>query len=689
MSESGTAERDTVALVPDPARSPFADAVPDPEIDARLLEAARGGDAESFAELWSLHREAAYAAARSSAHGNADDVVSEAYATIWAQLQRGSGPHEVFREHLLDTVRGISARWFRAGRTVVSVPEVEDVPDPSLGEAMESVEERAMILQAFAALPDRWQQVLQWRAVEGLPRAETARRLGITSNSVSVLGRRAVEGLRVAWLAQWLPTPPGGIEHVRVFEALPRYVRDSLPRERAALLRSHLRGCAQCRAAERQLLSANRRLGGGIFGVLFLGGAGGALTAALRAADPVAPAAFAAAGGATAVHGAVALRPLAVLSSWGGLRLGLGKLAAGIGGKVAVGSTGLVLGATLSAAAIAGTVVLVHPFEPAKPVTVEAGSGWDTDRHTSPSADRPATSETPAPASKRSSRPPAAAGVEPGVGLGRAADAEGGSDPRTLVESILPQREPILPEAPLTPKPGSGAGDSGTPVPPPVRPETPRPLPAPAVHSSGDANGTIAPRLSGTAERGAKISISVAGGRITPAVASDGRWSADLSTTDLPAGQLRAAITQSRDESASPATTVAFSLTVPKIQLTALPTRALDSIRFAAALSISGGVPGATVCVSGPLTTSTRVQLDSRGSSERGLVLYPSGVKALVFAYCDGERFGVRQSIATPGQPEAVLPGEPASPEPADAGPGADAQDAVTAPNTAETPREN
>lgn len=685
MSESGTAERDAVVLWSDPARSAFAEDPVDPDTDARLLDAAARGDADAFAELWSLHRGSAYAVARSVAPGNADDVVSEAYATIWARLQRDSTPTGPFRAHLLETVREISARWFRAGRRVVPVPDVEEAPDPSVGDAMESVEERAMILSAFAALPDRWQQVLQWRSVERLPRAETARRLGISPNSVSVLGRRATEGLRVAWLAQWLPTPPAGIEHARVFEALPRYVRDSLPRERAALLRSHLRGCGQCRSAEQQLLEANRRIGGGILGVLLLGGAGSALIAALRAADPVAPAAFAATGGATAVHGAAMVRPLAVLAQAGGLRAGFGKLAAAVGGKVAIGSTGLVLGSTLAATAIAGTVVLAHPFDPQLPATVEAGSGWSTGRHAAPSDNGSATGGAPrSPAKRSSGTSGAAAGVEPGAGLGNVAGQQEDGRPAQLSNEVVPREDSLLPEVPLRPEPEPDGGDRvGPPNPAPVpRPDLPA-LPAPTVQSSGDAGGTIAPRLSGTAEPGARIAVAVAGARILPPVAADGKWAVDLAELELRPGAQRAEITQTQGDSVSPVAPVRFSLTVPKVELTALPVRSIDTSRFAAAVSITGGVPGATVCVSTGTARSPRIQLDAQGAYERGLVLYPSGTKALVFAYCDGDgadaRFGVRQSIAIPtaadqGAPAdsgvTASPADPGTPQTAETGNG-------------------
>lgn len=666
MSESGTAERDAVVLGSEPARSAFAEEPVDPAADARLLEAAARGDADAFAELWSLHRGAAYAVARSVAPGNADDVVSEAYATIWARLQRDSVPVGAFRAHLLETVRGISARWFRAGRQAAPVPVVEDIPDPTIGDAMESVEERAMILSAFAALPDRWQQVLQWRAVERLSRAETAKRLGITPNSVSVLGRRAVEGLRVAWLAQWLPTPPGGIEHARVFEALPRYVRDSLPRERAALLRSHLRGCGQCRSAEQQLLEANRRLGGGILGVLFLGGAGSALTAALRAADPVAPAAFAVAGGTGAANGAAAIRPLAALGGMGALRAGFGKVATVVGGKIAIGSTGLVLGSTLAAAAIAGTVVLAHPFDPQAPVTLEADAGWSPDRRATPSDDGSATAGAPRSVAKRGPGSPGVAGVEPGAGLGAASGQDPSGAGSQLMADVAPREEPLLPESPLRPGSEIGEGDRAVaPSPPPAeRPDPPAQLPAPTVRSTGDAGGTIAPKLSGTAEPGATIAVAVAGTRILPTVAADGTWTADLADLDLRPGSQRADITQARGDRVSPAAAVAFSLTAPKVELTALPVRSIDTTRFVAAFSVTGGVPGATVCVSAGAAQPSRIQLDSHGAYERGLVLYPTGTKALVFAYCDAEqRFGVRQRIAIPSAGE---PGAPADPAPAD-----------------------
>lgn len=378
------------------------------------------------------------------------------------------------------------------------------------------------------------------------------------------------------------------------------------------------------------------------------------------------------------------IRPLAVLTQAGGLRAGFGKLATAVGGKVAIGSTGLVLGSTLAAAAIAGTVVLAHPFDPQQPVTLEAGSGWSTGQHAAPSDNGSATGGAPrSPAKQRPGTSGAAAGVEPGAGLGAVAGQQTDGRPAQLADEVVPREDSLLPEVPLRPKPEPDGGDQvGPPNPPPTqRPDLPA-LPTPTVQSSGDAGGTIAPRLSGTAEPGTKIAVAVAGARILPPVAADGKWAVDLADLDLRPGAQRAEITQTRGDNVSPAAPVTFSLTAPKVELTALPVRSIDTTRFAATVSITGGVPGATVCVSTGTAKSPRIQLDSRGTYERGLVLYPSGTKALVFAYCDGDgsgtRFGVRQSIAIPASDPATpadpgspaTPADPGTPQPADTGNG-------------------
>ena len=59
---------------------------------------------------------------------------------------------------------------------------------------------------AFAQLAQRWQTVLLCTEFEGATPAMIAPQLGLTANGVAALAYRAREGLRQAYLDQYLPS---------------------------------------------------------------------------------------------------------------------------------------------------------------------------------------------------------------------------------------------------------------------------------------------------------------------------------------------------------------------------------------------------------------------------------------------------------------------------------------------------
>ena len=84
--------------------------------DAELISAVRGGDVDAYGELFSRHVDAARRLARQLVSaGDADDLVSEAFAKVLSVLQRGGGPDLAFRAYLLTAVRRLHVDKIRAG----------------------------------------------------------------------------------------------------------------------------------------------------------------------------------------------------------------------------------------------------------------------------------------------------------------------------------------------------------------------------------------------------------------------------------------------------------------------------------------------------------------------------------------------------------------------------------------------
>jgi hypothetical protein len=123
-------------------------------------------------------------------------------------------------------------------------------------------ESQPLMVRAFVSLPDRWRTVLWYTDIEHASAAETASLLGLTSNSISTLKRRATEALRQAYLQTYLASAKP--DCVPTARRLVDFVRGALSTRDTELVADHIGGCVQCRAAHSELSEihgALRRLG--------------------------------------------------------------------------------------------------------------------------------------------------------------------------------------------------------------------------------------------------------------------------------------------------------------------------------------------------------------------------------------------------------------------------------------------
>ena len=242
--------------------------------DAELISAVRGGDADAYGVLFERHVEAARRLARQlTSAGDADDLVSEAFAKVLGVLQRGGGPDVAFRAYLLTSVRHIHLDRVRAGARLQSTDDMEAF-DPGVPFADPAVAdfENVAAAKAFASLPERWQLVLWHTEVEGDKPADIAPLLGLSPNSVSALAYRAREGLRQAFLNQHAQELDGDTCRW-THQQLGAYVRGGASRRDAAKVEAHLGECRPCMAIYLELTEVTSQLGG-IIAPLLLGAAG-------------------------------------------------------------------------------------------------------------------------------------------------------------------------------------------------------------------------------------------------------------------------------------------------------------------------------------------------------------------------------------------------------------------------------
>jgi RNA polymerase sigma factor (sigma-70 family) len=191
-----------------------------------------------------------------------DDLVAEAFTKVLDALQRDLGPTVSFRPYLLTTIRSIWANTVRTESRYDLVEDYEAVTSPALTDLddPDGRFDNGAVAMAYRSLPERWQAVLWYTAVENLPHATIATHLGIKPNAVAALNFRAREGLRQAFLSQHLATSGMGACG-DVVQLLPAYSRGKLDRRKVPGVQDHLAGCASCAAALADLKEVNNRLG--------------------------------------------------------------------------------------------------------------------------------------------------------------------------------------------------------------------------------------------------------------------------------------------------------------------------------------------------------------------------------------------------------------------------------------------
>jgi RNA polymerase sigma factor (sigma-70 family) len=248
--------------------------------DGELISAVRGGDVDAYGELFARHVEAARRLARQLVSaGDAEDLVSEAFAKVLVVLQRGGGPDLAFRAYLLTAVRRLQVDRFRSTARLQTTGDLTPF-DPGVPFRDTAVEgfESAAAARAFASLPERWQLVLWHTEVEGQKPAEVALLLGMTANSVSALAYRAREGLRQAYLSMHAQDVDKDA-CARTRASLGAYVRGGLSRRDSARVEEHLEDCRACAAIYLELTEVNSRLGA-LLAPLLLGGVAAAYVGA-------------------------------------------------------------------------------------------------------------------------------------------------------------------------------------------------------------------------------------------------------------------------------------------------------------------------------------------------------------------------------------------------------------------------
>ncbi|MFE4081100.1 sigma-70 family RNA polymerase sigma factor [Paenarthrobacter sp. YIM B13468] len=232
------------------------------ESDTCLLAAVRGGDSGSYEELFRRYQGVATRVARTESDNptDADDVVSEAFASILKSLLEGRGPVDSFRAYLLTTVRRMSHRRnLQSRRASATVDGVASEIVVFNGDPVVKDFENTILLLAFRSLPSRWQTVLWQVDVEGMKPAAAARAMELTPNAVSSLLIRAREGLRQAYLQKHVQE--SATDPCTDFSRyLGQYARNAVRRAAQEKVRRHLDDCLRCTMVLAELVEVQSRM---------------------------------------------------------------------------------------------------------------------------------------------------------------------------------------------------------------------------------------------------------------------------------------------------------------------------------------------------------------------------------------------------------------------------------------------
>jgi RNA polymerase sigma factor (sigma-70 family) len=224
--------------------------------DAALLLRVRAGDIDAYADLYQRYVSVAMRCALKSMRQPADaaDAVSDCFTRILLAIRSGKGPEQHFLPYLLSAVRNASIETSR--RTARTIPVGTDamnehqhlLPEPGADDSVFRSIDRALVVQAFSGLSQRWRDVLIRTEIHGQSPTEIAQEIGMSPNGVSALAARAREGLRAAWLDAHLAVPTTNAPATcRIVQPdLGTWMLGKLRTRRASVIEGHVGQCTNC-----------------------------------------------------------------------------------------------------------------------------------------------------------------------------------------------------------------------------------------------------------------------------------------------------------------------------------------------------------------------------------------------------------------------------------------------------------
>ena len=175
------------------------------DVDARLAERIRAGQAEALGELYDRHASTALATALRvvGSREEAEDVVHEAFVAVWRKIDRFDAERGALRAWLMTVVRNRAIDRVRARRPRVDLDDADERsllrtgPNPTWEAALARAS-ASDIQAALAALPDEQRRAVELAYFEGYTYREVADLTGVPPGTANGRLRLALAKLREA-----------------------------------------------------------------------------------------------------------------------------------------------------------------------------------------------------------------------------------------------------------------------------------------------------------------------------------------------------------------------------------------------------------------------------------------------------------------------------------------------------------
>ena len=175
------------------------------DVDARLAERIRAGQAEALGELYDRHASTALATALRvvGSREEAEDVVHEAFVAVWRKIDRFDAERGALRAWLMTVVRNRAIDRVRARRPRMDLDDADERsllrtgPNPTWEAALARAS-ASDIQAALATLPDEQRQAVELAYFEGYTYREVADLTGVPPGTANGRLRLALAKLREA-----------------------------------------------------------------------------------------------------------------------------------------------------------------------------------------------------------------------------------------------------------------------------------------------------------------------------------------------------------------------------------------------------------------------------------------------------------------------------------------------------------